>query len=284
MNDRLEQYLLDSCDDLPTVPAIARRILDAIDDPATSGEDLRRLIERDASLAARVLKVSNSAMYGVSAEISNVMQAISLIGVRAVRNLVMAVAMREVYREFGALEHELWMHGATSAAVAVALARAYAPEVDADAVFTATLLHDIGKTAFANSHREDYAALVKASASEGVTSQRAERERFGFDHAELGARIAEAWNLPPNLVVAIRYHHSEKHWPSLAAEQARLTAVVSLGSDGLRCIGGGGPGQEPTLEFRSLPGWTQLGVGSDEVGAVSDLFRREIAGSEALSG
>jgi putative nucleotidyltransferase with HDIG domain len=284
VNSRLEDYLAEASDDLPTVPDVADRVIEVLDDPDSSADDVRAVIQRDASLAARILKVSNSAMYGIPSEISSVGQAISLIGARAVRNLVMAVAMREVYREFGELEQRLWDHGSAAGPVAAAIARHFKIEVDVDGVFTAGLLHDIGKTALANSHRAEYEALSKEVGEGGAAGAAAEREQFGFDHAELGARVAESWKLPPPLIEAIRHHHDEAAFGTLGAAEGRLAAVVSLASHCLARLGIGRPAPCEELDLPTLPAWSFLGLPDAEATALLELCAEQVEAAKMIGG
>ena len=284
MASRLEEYLAQASDDLPTVPDVADRVIEILDDPDSSADDVRAVIERDAALTARILKVSNSAMYGIPSEISSVGQAISLIGARAVRNLVMAVAMREVYREFGELEQRLWDHGSAAGPLAAALARRFGIPVDPDEAFSAGLLHDIGKTSLANSHRSEFEAITKQTLENGADGCALEREGFGFDHAELGARVAEGWKLPPSLVRAIRHHHDDSAFASLPEAEGTMAALVSLSSHCLVRFGVGRLAPAADLDVTALPAWSFLGLPEGEVDAMLVLCEEQIEAAQALAG
>ena len=104
MPNRLESYLKASEGDLPTMPAIASRVVQAIQNPDSSIDDIRGLIEQDSAIAARILKISNSSLYGFPSEIQSLNHAISLLGTMTVRNLVLAASMKETYKRFGLLE------------------------------------------------------------------------------------------------------------------------------------------------------------------------------------
>ena len=104
MSNRLDSYLQASEGDLPTMPAIANQVVQAVDNPDSSIDDIRALIDQDAAIAARILKISNSALYGFPSEIQSLSHAISLLGTMTVRNLVLAASMKETYKRFGLLE------------------------------------------------------------------------------------------------------------------------------------------------------------------------------------
>ena len=102
MSEKLEQYLATTADDLPVMPAIAREIIRAVDDPDSCISDIKELIEQDSAIAAKLFKMSNSALYGFPSEINSITHAISLLGTRTVRNLVLAVSLKKTFRRFGA--------------------------------------------------------------------------------------------------------------------------------------------------------------------------------------
>lgn len=281
VDEKLEEYLEEASEDLPTVPAVATKVIDCLDDPDGSLDDVRELIERDPALSARILKVSNSSMYGFSTEIQSLGQAISLVGGRAVRNLVMAVAMRETYAEFGDLEQMMWEHSMAAGPTALAVAAKLAPQLDGDEIFTAGLLHDIGKTALANSHRDEYEALSKTVFAGGAELVDAEREQFGFDHAALGGRVVEQWSLPDSAATVIANHHAED-LVELSRGDAATAAVVSITSGCLNKLGAGRPGPVEDLDVTSLPGWRFLKLGDDEVDAVVEICREGVESARAF--
>ena len=282
MNDELEDYLEEASEDLPTVPAVATKVSEILDDPDASLEDVRELIERDPALSARILKVSNSSLYGFSTEIQSLGQAISLVGSRAVRNLVMAVAMRDCYSEFGPLEQNIWEHSMAAGPTALALATALAPELDPDLAFTVGLLHDVGKTALANSHHDEYEALAKRVYAGEVGLCEAERELFGFDHAELGARIVEQWSLPESTATAIAHHH-DADLCVLGHEDAQMAAIVNVTSGALTKLGAGRPGPVEDVDVTRLAGWQQLGLADSEAGRVLEIASERIEAARAFS-
>jgi HD-like signal output (HDOD) protein len=122
MSNRLQSYLSACEGDLPTMPAIAGQIVQAVDHPDASIDDIRSLIQQDAAIAARILKILNSALYGFPSEIQSLSHAISLLGTMTVRNLVLAASMKETDRRFGFLEKLLWQHSSLAGPVAAMLA------------------------------------------------------------------------------------------------------------------------------------------------------------------
>ena len=283
-DDRLETFLATAADELPTVPTVAAQIIEALDDPDASLDDVRALIERDPALASRILRVSNSSMYSFPAEVRSLGQAISLVGGRSVKNLVMAVALRETYAEFGPLEQLLWEHSSAAGPVAAALAGRYGTGVDPDECFMVGLLHDIGRTALANSEREDYTALLSRVDAGDVALVAAEREAFGFDHAELGARVAERWKLPPRVVTVIRHHHDPAALGKLDAADATLTAWTAVTDACLVRLGVGRPRPSEDLDVCAVPGWQHLGLDAAALPELLELCGEQVEASAALGG
>ena len=228
MNDRLKPYLA-VVGDLPGIPAIASKVMNAASDPGTGADDLRELIEQDPALAVRILKVANSSLYSFSRSIETLRHAIALLGFRTVENLVMAASLREVFKNFGLSEKLLWEHSTLAGAVAARLSN-YGPiDVEREAAFTAGLLHDLGKIALANTAHDRYQKIITRTYNEGVAYHVAEQDEFGFDHAELGALVAEKWKLPQRLVNAIRFHHHvPEDYPAGDPADQRLIALTSV--------------------------------------------------------
>ncbi len=284
MQTRLEDYLESTSQDIPAIPAVAAQVMSAVDNPNTSRDDLRALIEQDASLASRVLTVSNSVMYGFSGRIENLHQAIGLVGSRTVRNLVLGISLKSVFRRFDLMEKLLWTHSTLAGPVTEALARSMGRRVDTDGAFTAGLLHDIGKSALANSHRDEYEQVVARVYNEKVSFIEAERDQFGFDHAELGALIATKWNLPPNLIGVIRNHHNPDGAGDPTDEVGYLTLTVALAT---ACLTHEGVGRrEPArgLSIAEHPAWKRLALTAESADAILEVCTDQIARAKILLG
>lgn len=283
-NERLESYVESASEDLPTVPAVATRVIDALDDPDVGVDEVRELIQRDPSLTARILKVSNSSVYGFPMEIQGLGHALSLIGARSVRNLVMAVAMRETYKVFGPLEQSLWEYSMAAGPTSAALATQFVPGVDPDEAFSVALLHDIGKTALANSHHSEYEEIFEQVCESGGDFSPVEIETFGFDHAELGGRVVESWSLPPRAVAAIRYHHDPGALETLPSADAQLTALITIATGCLTRLGAGLPGPVENFEVSKLPAWTFLGLDESDVETALNITSERIEAARAFAG
>ncbi len=283
MSNRLDSYLKAAEGDLPTMPAIANQVVQAVDNPDSSIDDIRSLIDQDAAIAARILKISNSALYGFPSEIQSLSHAISLLGTMTVRNLVLAASMKETYKRFGLLEKLLWQHSSLSGPVAAMLADYRGVGVDADVAFTAGLMHHIGKTALANSHRSEYERVMMTVYNEGRSFTDVENEVFGFSHAELGAAVVQQWGLPDSLVLTIQHHHNPGMLAELDDDIARMCALTTITSMSLSKLGVGRSRPLEDLDLGSLPAWAFLDLGPDDVDPVLNLCADRVKDSQEVA-
>ncbi|MGE5380440.1 MAG: HDOD domain-containing protein [Methylocystaceae bacterium] len=213
--------------DLPTLPAVATEVIKLTDDPNATAQDINRVVGKDQGLTAKVLKLANSAYYGFPRRISTITEATVLLGFQTLRSIVMAASVSDMLsREvegYSLGSGELWRHSQATAMGARLLAR-QCKYPAADVAYTAGLLHDIGKVILNHYLKESYDQVLEMVTNEGIPFMEAETTILGFNHAEVGARVGEKWNLPLPLVEAIANHHS----PHLATIDPRLTAVVHL--------------------------------------------------------
>ena len=283
MSNRLDSYLQASEGDLPTMPAIANQVVRAVDNPDSSIDDIRVLIDQDPAIAARILKISNSALYGFPSEIQSLSHAISLLGTMTVRNLVLAASMKETYKRFGLLEKLLWQHSSLSGPVAALLADYRGIGVDPEIAFTAGLMHHIGKTALANSHREHYERVMMTVYNEGRTFTDVENEVFGFSHAELGAAVVQQWGLPDALVLTIQHHHNPGMLAELDDEVARTCALTTVTSMALSKLGVGRSRPIEDLDLAALPAWAFLDLTEDDVEPILGMCSDRVKDSQDIA-
>jgi putative nucleotidyltransferase with HDIG domain len=271
--------------ELPAIPAIAGKVMTIANDSNASAEDLRKIIEQDPTLAARVLKVANSSLYGFGRQIETLRHAVTLLGFRTVECLVMAASLRDTFKHFGLAEKLMWEHSTYTGVVAGKLASYKQIQVDRESGFTAGLLHDLGKIALSNVFRERYQRVVARTYNEGCAAIDAEREEFGFDHAVLGARVAEKWNLPASLVNAIRYHHhAPSEYPKVAPEQQRLIGLTAVATRACTRLGLGRRAPVDSIDLAALPAWAVLGLGPEDVAPVLELVASEAQMARGLFG
>ena len=189
--------------DLPVLPSTSQKVLGLMSDPDVSIEKIKRIIGADPALAAKILKIANSAFYGGYRNIQNLSQAILRLGLNSVRNIVVATSLRNVYKRFGLAEKLLWEQMIGSAIASNFLAR-QTRKADPEDAFIGGLLHDIGKVVLNNEYPEDYAQVMERVYNDSIPFSVAEKEVFRFSHREVGAAVVKKWGFPESIEILIR--------------------------------------------------------------------------------
>jgi putative nucleotidyltransferase with HDIG domain len=193
----------------PSMPGAAVKLLALIDDPDLNVAQIEQILRQDPGLTANLLRLANSAYFGIPSKVGSVRQAVLLLGLKRLIQMVIASCVSALMDRsvpgYDLSPGELWRH---SLAVTVA-AEGLVKELNIDAaeeIFTAALLHDVGKLVLGDYVRDDYRKIEDILAR-GISFEQAENMVLGTDHAELGAEILRKWSLPPELVNAVRWHH-----------------------------------------------------------------------------
>lgn len=220
--------LVQSVDGLVTLPDVFVRINQLVENPNSSIADIVKVINLDPGFSIRLLRVANSSFYGFSSSIDTISKAVSVIGTSQIRNLALSTA---VASSFAGLPNTLvsmenfWRHSLFCGLAARKLAM-LTGKCDAEAVFTAGLLHDIGELVIFNRQPElaKEALLRVLDSGDVVPMYQAEQQTMGFNHAQVGAELARHWNLPSMLEECIAYHHDIQ----AAKRYPRETAIVHI--------------------------------------------------------
>lgn len=214
-------------DQLKPLPGIARKIISGIEDSESSLSDLEQYILKDQALTANVLKVCNSAYYGFQYRISSIKRAVSLIGSKTLKNIVLAAALYDLYNDrfdgYSLRKGELMKHSLCCAMVAELIASEKKIK-DLDVVFTAGLLHDMGKVVLDQYAFEKFNLIMDLVINENVPFLGAENRILGYDHAQVGGLVAKEWNLPEVLREAVSFHHQ----PEKAEENPEVVSIVHI--------------------------------------------------------
>ena len=222
------QELIANLGELPPLPQVAAQVLRLSADPDSSTDDLQRVISTDQALTAQILKIANSAMFGMMREVKTLTQAIMTLGFSTIRSVVIASSAKNLYSRgsVGLQERLLWEH-----ALVVAIAtRTYARSMRfprSEEAFLAGLMHDIGKSVMGLKFPDRYGALIRSVYNEKQDGLHQELDVFGFDHAMVGEALLRSWNFAERLLDAVRWHHD----PALApADHQGLASLVALGN------------------------------------------------------
>lgn len=263
MSDDLER-LASRAGDLPALPDVAMRVVAIASDPNGSMRDLETAVARDQAIAARVLRLSNSAYYGLPGHISTLSRAILVIGSEKLKAVVLAACTESLFhkKRSSFQDRILWEHSLATALVARYIANTCGyPE--REEALVAGLLHDIGKVVMDANEPEKYQWVVQRVNNEGETFVAAEQEVFGFDHADVGGLVTRHWSLAESLCEAVRCHHD----PGMTADHRTLAAIVSLANS--VCVKLEiGPERESDLELASLRSADLLGLDGETLDAL----------------
>jgi HD-like signal output (HDOD) protein len=212
-SNELEE-LIDGTINIPTIPTVLTEITEIFASPDGSAKDAAAVIEKDAAIATRALRLVNSPFYGLKNPVSNINLACSILGLRSIKNLVVQATVLQTFgdcpelRDFDA--DWLWDHSFKTAVACRMLAdrTEVAHGMSREDAYTAGLIHDIGKLILIESQRDRFAEALNHSRSEDMPLAKAEGEVFGFNHAHVGGLLAERWKLPRTVQAAVMYHHS----------------------------------------------------------------------------
>jgi len=228
-NDRIER-LLTHAGDIPTLPSTVFRIMQLTEDPSCNAGDLAQVLLSDPPLAARVLKLANSAYYGFSQKIGSVQQAITLLGFSTLKNVLLSASVFDFYR-LGGMGIDLgglWKHSIATATAAKLIAkRIRYPNVEK--AYTVGLLHDIGKIVIARYLPNGLNHIAQMVKTQQCSVYDAETRILGANHAGIGAFVLEKWNLPPAITEAVEFHHhpTQSHFQFYMAAICYLANILA---------------------------------------------------------
>ncbi len=250
----------------PSIPGTTAKLLKLLDDPDIPASQIEETVRYDPGLTANILKLANSAYFGFASKVGSVKQAVVLLGNKRVTQLVMASCVNAIIQKpvvgYELPPGELWRHSIAVSVASEGLMKELELSTNQE-VFTAALLHDVGKLILGEFVKEDL-EKIEALTSEGMPFQEAEHEVLGIDHAQLGAHILKTWSLPPDIISAVRYHHD----PDSAGETNTLVDIVHV-ADVLSLMIGIGAGREG-LHYEPSPSATKrLGIKASHLEGVA---------------
>jgi putative nucleotidyltransferase with HDIG domain len=205
---------LHTVNNLPSFPPVVQEVLKFLDNRNSDARTVAVLISKDAAISAKLLRVVNSAFYGLRGEVTTISHAVALLGLDQLRLLLVGVALLEQGRgrdpHLDQVRKILWEHSFASSNWAQQLAKAtrYMPVEEAA---VASLLHDVGKIALSAADPKLFLQTMRQGIAEGVPSFEMEERLLGFNHVETGKLIADRWRLPQPVRTAITLHHHS--WP-----------------------------------------------------------------------
>lgn len=224
-----QQFLkqLNTIKDIPTLPTIVFELNQHLENPDSSIASVSQTIERDQAMALKVLKIVNSAFYGFKSKISDIKNAVILLGFIAVRNAIISVSIinslprNVLFRDFEM--DAFWKHSLAVAVTSKNIAQKTGVE-SPDNCFVCGLLHDVGKVILAQYFQDLFVKVWTCMQNESLPFHEAEQHVLSIDHARIGAHLAERWALPKGLIEAIRWHQDYR--PEIP--NAKLVKIIYL--------------------------------------------------------
>jgi len=220
------QKIVQDLGQIPTMPTIASKVMQIVNDPKSNAEDVAKFISKDVALTSKVLRLANSAFYGIPRTISSVNSAIVILGFNTIRSLVLSASVIKVFpAKPGAVSFDrksFWKHSFMVGIAARMLAQILRRRklVDLEMAFSAGLLHDIGKLILEQFAEAEYLPILKTAREKGLPLYQVEKSLLGIDHAEVSGMLADKWQMPLELKVPICMHHTpleEREMPEMAA-------------------------------------------------------------------
>lgn len=230
--------------DIQPLPGAVLRLISVVNDPDSSVSDIVETIKYDQALTARMLRLCNSAHFGLGREVESLEDAMRVLGTLKLLQLVMAVHTSALLGRkqdgYGLEAGTLWKQS-VAVALGASIFAEYTKPANTGLTFTAGLLHDVGKVVLNEYVEEDFHRIVELVTRKQMSFDQAEREVFGFASTEIGAKLAENWKLPESIIRCIRYHRSpgELDPPDVLVDTVYLANCVvmlcgiGLGADGL---------------------------------------------------
>lgn len=211
-----------------TLPLVASKILKLLENESISVNELSAVIETDATLTLKLLRVANSPLYAVKTEINSIHQAILTLGLNRLTNIVLGVSIFSKFlmssqKQAAAFMEKFWWHASCTGMVAKAFARKIGRSFKENE-FIGGLLHDIGKLAMIQYDAMKYKQVVDLVVTEGIFDIEAEQRVFGATHPEVGLEIAKLWKLPEELINIIGHHTN----PAESPQHKDLISIVRL--------------------------------------------------------
>ena len=260
--------------EIATLPEITLRIVQVVQDPRSTAHDLHKIVRNDPALSARVLRVVNSAFYGLPGQIGSIDRAIMLLGLNAVKNIAIAASLSKMFKQPPRSDEltgkDLWTHSVAVGAANKLITSVIGLELP-DESFLCGLIHDIGLVAVMQSRGAVIPDLV-AQAGAGASFAHAEAQVVGATHPQIGMALAALWKFPRSFQYVAGYHHT----PSNLARENRLLAVVTHVADVLCAQKGLGLKLHVDAEEVDPAFLDELGLTNEQIEEVSDKIEEEL--------
>jgi HD-like signal output (HDOD) protein len=278
----MQAYVEKAMVDLPSLPTVIIRVVKATERETVSTSEIEELISTDAAISTKLLKVVNSAYFGMQRQVFSINQAIAILGLHQVRNLVLSIGVLNALSTESARTEDMqrcfWERSFGTASCAQMVGRLKRlPAKEQELLFVAGLLHDIGVLFLMTQFTSPYLEVLKASHANKEPLVHVERRSLHTDHASLGGMLADKWNFPSELGELIARHESPinpDEYPGGACLTLADRLVCSMHEEGA-C------GWSPGIDD-SYAAW--LGLDAEGVQSLREEVEVQIAHAKELLG
>jgi HD-like signal output (HDOD) protein len=279
--DHVVESAIEKVGEIATLPEVTVKIIQIVEDPSSTARDLHDIIKNDPALSSRLLKVVNSAFYGLPGQIASVDRAIVLLGLSAVKNIAIAASMTHLFDGGVAVEGfngvEVWRHS-IGVAVGARLLTAAQGRPSVEESFLAGLIHDLGLLVERQVFPKGIAEVIAKQQAEPSPFCDLEGQVIGADHQAFGSALATKWRFPTSLCTSIGYHHK----PMDLAEVNRELPVLVFVADVLACKAGIGFSATGVLQDYDAEMLDVMRLTPEALDEVSDKLPEQVALTEAI--
>lgn len=271
MVESLSELLLCS-DKIPSLPIMFQHINQRIDHPRTSIAEIGNIIKKDPGLTARLLRLANSAFYGLPNEVDSITRALVIIGTRELRDFILGTTILSLFKgipEDLVNMDSFWEHSIACGLTAKIIAT-FRGDVNAERLFVAGLLHDVGRLFIYENLVEKARALIEECKRTGELLFHAEKLMLDFDHTDVGCELLKRWNLPANIQEMVTYHHR----PGEARSYPVETAIIHVADIIVHALQFGNNGERfvPALDDRA---WTLIQLQPSSIPQIIGQMERQ---------
>ncbi len=233
--------IVETINTIPTLPTIYQNLINVMEDPNATSDDIAKVISYDQAASFTVLRIANSPLFGLTGQIQSISQAVMHLGFIEIRNIVLALSVINLVKKKNSFPYlpltDFWKHSIATGTAAKLIAQTVAPR-ESENAFLGGILHDIGKLILIIYFEKDYRKVFENFNSSKELISDAEKRVLGFTHAEIGGMVAEYWEQPDLIVNIVKYHNIGL----VESNFEKTTAIVHLGDIYARAIGLGNPG------------------------------------------
>jgi HD-like signal output (HDOD) protein len=229
IDQKIQDMVRNKNTQLPTLPVIVEKILSLAREDNTSAKDLAEIISRDQGISNKILRLSNSAYYGMMKEIDSIPRAITIIGFNEIISLTIGMSVISAFSGGNGSGKTfnmkgMWIHSLGCAFAARKTAKKLGT-MEAEQIFISGLLHDMGKVLLVLYFPDEYNSAFEYSKENEISLHKGENHILGIDHASLSGLLMERWNFPDIILIPSRYHHSVDQCPP---KYHRLSLIIAL--------------------------------------------------------